>query len=250
MLLKTCMRACLPTIVIACLGAGSALADASVTVDVKGYNDFFDRCDLDFATKAPGGGEATVYYRILAGAKGGAVCEKAPYSSGCRSSDDLEYTCEDVSAVDVLHVQCTSDDGTPTPCGKVKAKAGKDMRAPVSSPPGAAAADGLRILATILGGRNYTGNCALGITYSGPKAIELVEMTYEVPVGGQTDRCTLNMGRTMSTGLSCLGADDYACNAVNKVNITGISCRTADGEADCGKVTIQAAEQGVFVDAR
>lgn len=228
---------------------GTPLADTSVTVGIKGYNDFFDRCDLKVETESSAR-EATLYYRILAGAKGGAICEQAPYSSGCRSSDDFEYTCEDVSKIDVLHVKCTGEDGGLTSCGRVSVAKGAGMTAPLSAKPVAAQTEGLKLFASLLGAPNYSGGCAMGITYAARPEIGMVKVSYEVPLGGQTDQCTLNMGGTMSTGLSCLGADDYSCDAVKTVNITGITCEVDGAETDCGPVSIEGLEEGVFVDAR
>lgn len=235
--------------IIACLLTGAAFADTSVKVGIKGYNDFFDRCDLAIETESSAK-EATLYYRILAGAKGGAICEQAPYSSGCRSTDDLEYTCEDVSRIDVLHVKCEGEDGGLASCGKVSVGKGGGMTAPLEVQKIEPQTEGLKLFATLLGGPNYSGGCAMGITYAARPKIGMVKVTYEVPVGGQTDECSLSMGGTMSTGLSCLGADDYSCAAVSKVNITSITCEADGEETDCGPVSIETLEKGMFVDAR
>ncbi|MEM1297688.1 MAG: hypothetical protein AAGH68_00315 [Pseudomonadota bacterium] len=235
--------------IIACLLTGAAFADTSVKVGIKGYNDFFDRCDLAVETQTTAK-EATLYYRILAGAKGGAICEQAPYSSGCRSTDDFEYTCEDISRIDVLHVKCEGEDGGLASCGKVSVGKGDGMKAPLEVQKIKVQTDGLKLFASLLGGPNYSGGCAMGITYSARPGIDIVKMTYEVPVAGQTDECSLSMGGTMSTGLSCLGADNYSCDAVKKVNITSITCETDGSETDCGTVSIDALEKDVFVDAR
>lgn len=231
--------------------ATAAISDVTVTVGIKGYNDFFKRCDLEIDAQAGGSvARASVIYRVLAGPAAGAMCEKAPNESGCRSSDDFKPACEDISGVDVYHVKCSAENGAIIPCGKVSAKAGKGMSAPVSALPAPASVEGTLIFASLLGGPDYSDRCAVGMTYAARPEIDTVKVEYDIPVGADTARCSLNMGGMGGTGLSCLGADDFACDAVTKVNITKVICQSAGAETDCGPISLHAAEPGVFTDSR
>ncbi|MFK7945550.1 MAG: hypothetical protein AB8B85_21940 [Paracoccaceae bacterium] len=229
--------------------ATAALADTKVTVGIKGYNDFFKRCDIGFDKKTTSS-RASVIFRVLAGSKGGAVCEVEDSSSGCRDSDDFTATCDDVTAVDVLHVKCMDADRTPVSCGKVSIKARPGMSAPVTSLPTPASAEGTVLLGGLLGAPNFSGGCALGLAYAAAPAIKQVKVEYDVFAGAKTDQCKMNLGGKGGTGLSCSGGGDYSCSAVTKVNITKVTCEDSDDVVDCGPVTISGADPGVFFDAR
>ena len=239
------------TVLAATLLAGPVLADATVTIGIEGYDDFFKRCKIDVQAEAGAGvDEMSVLYRVLAKGVGGEMCEKFSNGTGCRGSDDFKPKCEQITSVDVLHAKCTDANGAVIPCGAVKAKAGAGMSVPVGTKPAPSSLDGTLLFASLLGGPDYSNRCSVGMLYTAPEAVRQVKVNYEMLVNGGAAECSLNMGGPYGTGRSCHGADDFTCDAVKSVKITSVKCETDEDETDCGPVTIHGTEPDVFVDAR
>lgn len=116
-------------------------ADVAVTIGAEGYDDFFKRCKLDIGMRRSDNiAESMIVYRIAAGDKGALMCTKEDYSSGCNG--ELEnYTCDDVTDIDVYGAVCLDGNGARTDCGKVTAKKGGGLSAPVRMLPDPPAAD-------------------------------------------------------------------------------------------------------------
>ena len=236
----------------ALLFSGAASADVTLTVSSGGYNDFFMRCDIAFAHD---GGDAIseleITYHLLVGDRGKMICQKLDSSGGCRETEDQEFTCEDMTRIDVLDVTCRGADGNAAACGSVAVQAGEGISVPVEAAFMAEGADtSTRIFATVLGYDDFFEDCEMGFAYQPLDRFDHVEIGYEVLAGGEPVNCTSTLSSYSGTGRSCSSQQDYTCDQVTQVRIQEITCKKDDAEQDCGPVEIRAIEKDLFEDAR
>ena len=236
----------------ALLFGSQAFGDVTLTVSSEGYDDFFKHCDIDFSHDQGDAISALeVTYHVLAGTKGKKICQQVENGFGCRESDDLEYTCEDVSRIDVLDVICKDAGGAPTPCGTVAVQAGEGISVPVEAAAMSPDVDNdLRIFATVLGFDDFFDDCEMGFSYQPMSRFDHVEVGYEVMLQDEAISCTASLSRHSGTGRSCASMTDYTCDQVTGVEITEVTCEMDDAEQDCGAVELRAIEKGFFKDAR
>ena len=237
---------------VACLVAAFstvAVADVAIKVSSGGYNDFFKRCDIEVETERDAGmADATVIYRVLGGDKGAQICARQSNGGGCRG--ELEnYNCEDVTGIDVYGVTCEDSNGAPTACGSVSASAGDGLSVPVKMLPAASPAD--TTIYTMIGGfDDFFDRCGMGFMFTSKPEITHVDLEFNVSHSGGVAECNYNLAGHGGTGSSCFGEEEFTCDAVDALNITKITCQDEAGEADCGSVSLSAAEAGLIRDAR
>ncbi len=231
------------------LFASHATADMTLKVGIEEYNDFFKRCDLSFTPSTGSFDDMSVVYRVLVGEKGAAICHKEAYSSACRDSDDLEFTCEEMTRIAVFEVSCKSGD-TKAGCGDV-AVAADGLSIPVEAAFPSGSREGVtRIFATVLGYDDFFDDCEMGYVHSARDAITNVSIDYDIMVGGEAVACNTTLSGHGGTSRSCSSAKDYTCDQVTSVEITNVTCKEDDADADCGAVEIHAVEEGFFKDVR
>ncbi|MEM0987384.1 MAG: hypothetical protein AAGK00_00785 [Pseudomonadota bacterium] len=230
------------------LSMAPALADVTVSIGSDGYNDFFDRCDIALSHQGYDG-DVGVIFRVIAGDKGRAICQSLDNSMTCRDSDDLEYTCEDISLIDVLDVSCARD-GVMESCGPVSVTLGEGLSIPLTPFPGlgTATAD-VRVYGTVLGYDDFFEDCEMGFSYAGPPEVEVVEVRYDVNVPGGTASCVSSLSGAHGTGRSCSGGQEFQCDAVTSVVITEMTCSNDGNNIDCGEITFSTLDP-LFSDGR
>ena len=229
--------------------SAAAAADVTVTVNSEGYNDFFKRCDITVKTERDAGlADATVIYRILGGDKGVQMCARLSNSGGCRGELE-EHDCDDVTGVDIYGVTCEAADGSNTDCGAVTVKAGDSLSVPVNVLPPAAPAD-TTVYALIGGFDDFFDRCGMGFMFTSKPEITHVDLEFNVSHSGGVAECNYNLANHYGTGSSCLGEEEFTCDAVDALNITKITCQDEAGEADCGTINFSSAEAGLIRDAR
>jgi hypothetical protein len=224
-------------------------ADVAVTIRAEGYDDFFKRCKLDIGMQRSDNiTESMIVYRIAAGDKGALMCTKEDYSSGCNG--ELEnYTCEDVTGIDVYGAVCLDGNGARTDCGKVTAKKGGGLSAPVRMLPDPPAADTV-VFGSLSGYDDFFDRCDMAFMYTSDPSVRRVDLELEVTHSGGKAECSWNFSAQGSSGSSCLGKDDFSCDAVSQITVKTVSCHANDEEVDCGSVAFSSAESGLLVDGR
>ena len=237
---------------IALLFSGAASADVTLTVSSDGYSDFFKRCDVGFSHDGDAAvSEVGITYHVLAGAKGKMICQRTDNGRGCRETEGLEFTCEDMTRIDVLDVACKGADGSATACGAVSVEAGEGISVPVEAAFMSESADtGTRIFATVLGYDDFFEDCEMGFAYQPLDRFDHVEIGYRVLAGAEPVNCTSTLSGFGGTGRSCASQQDYTCDQVTGVEITEVTCKKDDAEQDCGPVELRAIEKDLFKDAR
>ncbi len=226
-----------------------AIADVAVTVGSSGYNDFFKRCDIKIETQRDAGiADTTVIYRVLGGAKGAQMCARQDNGGGCRGELE-DYTCEDVTGIDVYAVTCEDADGALTNCGAISASAGDGLSVPVNLLRPAAPAD-TTIYAMLGGFDDFFDRCGFGLMYSSKPEVKKVELDFNVAHSGGVAECSFSLNGHGGTGSSCFDEDEFTCDAVEALNVTRMSCHDDAGETDCGSVGFSAAEPGLIKDSR
>lgn len=234
---------------IAAVCSASARADVAVTIDAEGYNEFFKRCDITVETQRDANiGETTVFYRSKGGEKGIQICARQDNGGGCRG--ELEkHTCEDITDIEVYGVSCEDTDGALVDCGAVSVKAGEGLSAQLKLLPPAAPSD-MTIYATLGGFDDFFDRCGIGFMLSGQPDIGRVDLEFDVAHSGGVAECSFNLSGHGGTGISCLGEEEFTCEAVQSLNVTKVTCHDDVGETECGSVGFSTAESGLITDIR
>lgn len=229
--------------------ATAAFADVTVVVSSGGYDDFFERCKLDIEMQRSGAvADSTVIYRLAAGEKGASMCAKEDYSSGCNG--ELEkYTCEEVTGIDVYGMVCVDSNGARVDCGKISAKKGSGMSAPVNLVPNMPKADTV-LFGSLAGYDDFFDRCDLAFMFSADPSIRRMDLELEVAHSGGTAQCGWNFSTQGSSGSGCTGESEFQCDAVSQIVIKKLSCHDNDNELDCGSIAFGSAEAGLLVDGR
>lgn len=234
---------------ITAIFATHAAADMTLKIGIDEYDDFFKRCDLSFTPSGADTDYVSVVYRVLVGDKGAAICHHEASSHACRDADDLEYTCEEITRIDVFEASC-NDGRDAYDCGKVTVEP-DGLSIPVEAAFASGGdADTTRVYATVLGYDDFFDDCEMGFVYTARPEIKSVSLDYDVQVEGGPASCNTTLSGSGGTSRSCSGGIDYTCEAVSGVHITAVTCEDEDGETDCGPVELHAIEQGYFKDTR
>lgn len=101
---------------------GSADADVQVFAMILGDDGFFDACKTGFSYSAPPEVEKVIVdYTVPIADRGEKTCQadiggNGGYGQSCSGTFGLEFTCADVTRIDVTAIACEGSDG-PVDCG-------------------------------------------------------------------------------------------------------------------------------------
>ena len=233
---------------------GAASADVTLTLTAKGYDDFFKRCDFKITTENSADiDQVAVHFHVPIAGKGAEICRSIPSQRSCQNADDFKYTCDDLSRVDILNVQCTSGDGAEVPCGKLSVAASVGTKAKAVLPELTGTNDAAtKIFPIIAGDDSFFNNCKVGMGVSAPKDATVAKIDYRMVIGTRGEfRCTSSTSNGIGTGVGCASSEplDHTCSDVTAVFIDSIVCEDNDGATkDCGNASVRASDPGLFID--
>ncbi|MEM7061174.1 MAG: hypothetical protein AAF557_26650 [Pseudomonadota bacterium] len=229
------------------LASGAAGADVTMNFDVKGYDDFFDRCEFKLITAPSVGIDSVSVIRwIQIPEKGGSMCRQDSRGFTCQSTDDFEYTCDEMKSIAVIGTDCRDVDGNAVDCGAVSLgkTTGDDIEAVMPDMAGDAGAT-TQVIAATLGYDGFFDACKIGTAYISSADIDYAEIKYRVDVGDKGHAmCTGSAFGGISSGWSCSTTSnfDYTCAEVTGVKIETVTCEKGDAEVDCGSVSVRTPE--------
>lgn len=226
-----------------------AIADVGIGLAVKGYSDFFKRCDLGFETSPSAGIEdVRIVYKAIDPERGAELCEQTSNARSCIQPDDFKTTCDAISEVQVLHVDCRGAGDAAVPCGAITLDGGGAGKIRFWAPVSLDRSGGIGLVITRLGYDPFFKHCKIALFFSGPPQIEGIDVAYSAPIGGGgTFECTANLNTGVNSGSSCSSpfGSDFACADVGKVSVGEITCRDGQGNGvDCPAITLHPTADG------
>lgn len=237
------------------IAAAPALADVTLTLNAKGYDDFFKRCDFKVNAETSADIDtAAVHFQVPIKGLGAEICRSIPNQRSCQDADDFNYTCEDMTSVDVLNVQCTSADGAEVPCGKLSIAPSQGTKAKLVLPDLTGTNDAATKIFPILAGNDdFFNSCKVGMGVSAPEGVTLTKVDYRVMVRDQGEsRCTASVSNGIGTGIGCGSAEpmEFTCADVTQVFIDSVVCEDNDGQSlDCGNASLRTSNPDMFIDS-
>lgn len=238
--------------VLAVLGMSSAQAEVTVKIKPEAwFGDEKCKISLGLESEAP---VTDALVSILMSGGNRALCSVWSLSAGTQwdcNPSTIEAPCATISEATVENVACGGENGAPTSCGKVQVAAPEAVAtqvAPDAGKPGGATIWIVAAKNALLFDKPF--GCELVVGRAFPAPDRGSEIAFDLTVfakGAKAKTCNYTASGLSTNGGCNVKMSEYTCPEVDRVEVTSVACRGADGaKKSCGDVQVK----GVGLDAR